>query len=72
MPSTVLPDMIPQEYRERRKAMNLTQAQLARHLGVNVKTIERRESEDGRITHEMVMALQWLAQWLVTGGAIVV
>lgn len=64
--------MTPTEYRKARKDLRLSQTRLAESLGVNRKTIERRESEAGRITPEMELAIQRLSELLVTGGAIIV
>jgi len=52
--------MMPGEWRERRKSLQLTQKALAEKLGVNVMTIKRREAGETIIDAEAALAIQSL------------
>ena len=52
--------MTPLEYRLGRKALRLTQAELAQRLQLNVHTIARRERGEMVITREAELALRLL------------
>ena len=53
--------MTGQEYKSRREALDLTQAELAEWLGVTRATISRRESGQLHITDEAELAMRHLA-----------
>jgi transcriptional regulator with XRE-family HTH domain len=52
--------MTPQEYREARQSLGLSQQKLAEKLGMTVRTISLRETGAQRIDIEAQLALLWL------------
>lgn len=53
--------MSAEEYKEKRKQLGLTQAELAARLGVSVITIKRREGGQTPINHEAELAIKALS-----------
>lgn len=58
-----------QELRARREAMNLSQAELARRLGVSPQTVYKWETDRVKIERAVMMdlALKQLAQEMIAG-----
>ena len=52
--------MTPQEFREARHRLGLSQAKLATALGVNVRTVKRWESGDVDIPRTVELAMREL------------
>lgn len=52
--------MTPEQYKEIRKRLGMTQAALATALGVTSKTIRRRESGETEINKEAELAIKTL------------
>lgn len=52
--------MTPEQYREKRKQLGLTQVELAARLGVSEMTVKRREN-GGIITKEAEIAINALS-----------
>jgi DNA-binding XRE family transcriptional regulator len=49
--------MAPEEYKETRLKLGLSQTALAKRLGVSRETVNKRESGTNRITEEAALAL---------------
>lgn len=60
----------PREYREFRRGLKLTQAELAEVLGVTRETVVAREKGKTVCTREMVLALRQIAHRKATGRMI--
>jgi len=54
--------MTPAEYRARRDTLGLTQADLAKELGVSRETVNRRESGEQTIDLEAALAIRNLTR----------
>lgn len=52
--------------------MGLTQDELAAKLQITIRTVQRRESGETRVSAEAELAIQRLAELMVAGGAIIV
>lgn len=52
------PQPTPADYAAARLRLGHTQASLAESIGMSLRTIKHRESSAGRVTREMMLALQ--------------